>query len=100
MPTGQDGREAEAVGRGYPSSWACPTMGPKPRFERNAERRRQGEDAEGTTHRDLGVVLGEVDGILCVEGRLEGGEAGIEGRHEAEMNCPRLDFKGIGFVAR
>ena len=55
-------------------------------FERYAERRR-GEDAEGTTHRDLGVVLGEVDGILCVEGRLEGGEAGIEGRHEVE-NCP------------
>ena len=56
-------------------------------FERYAERRR-GEDAEGTTHRDLGVVLGEVDGILCVEGRLEGGEAGIEGRHEAKMNYP------------
>ena len=76
VPTGQDNQKQR---RGIPSFVAWPTWVEAPfrKVRRGDGYRMQ----NGATDRDLGMVLGEDDGILRVKGRLEGGEAGIEGRH-------------------
>ena len=77
VPTGQDKPEAEA---------RDPIVRDLAHLGRSTDSKgtRRGDGyrmQNGATDRDLGMVLGEDDGILRVKGRLEGGEAGIEGRH-------------------